>query len=158
MAQADEELPSRSADDPKPERIVVGVDGSDLSVQALRWALRYARRTGASIKAVIAWHFPTVYAPVPVDWDPEVSARTVLEETLTSVKDEVEGLDISLEVVPGWPAAVLVDATEGADLLVLGAKGHSPLARILIGSTSIHCVSHAHCSVVVVREQMPAKA
>lgn len=135
----------------EPQRIVVGVDGSDLSIRALRWALQYAEKFGGQVKAVIAWHFPAAYGATPINWDPELSAQTVLKESLDAASDVGAGVPIEAVVVSGWPANVLTDEAEGADLLVLGAKGHSPLARALLGSTSIHCISHARCSVMVVR-------
>jgi nucleotide-binding universal stress UspA family protein len=97
-------------------RIVAGVDGSPSSMSALRWAIRQAGLTGATVDAMIA---------VPV------RAR----------------------VVQGDPAQVLLDACDGADLLVVGSRGHAGFTEALLGSVSQHCVHHAHCPVVVIRGQ-----
>jgi nucleotide-binding universal stress UspA family protein len=69
----------------------------------------------------------------------------------------VDGLEPGVVVLPqvgeGYPAEVLLDAAKGADLLVLGNRGHSGFTSALLGSVSLHCVTHAHCPVLVVREE-----
>jgi nucleotide-binding universal stress UspA family protein len=61
-------------------------------------------------------------------------------------------------VVEGHAAPVLVEASTGADLLALGTRGHGAAAGILLGSVSEHCVTHAHCPVLVIGERPPARA
>jgi nucleotide-binding universal stress UspA family protein len=137
------------------KRIVVGIDGSAPSKAALRWALRQAKFTGASVDAVIAWHNPTALG-VP-GMPPfaqgaigiEDDARKILTETL----NEVAGLDPDVQVHPevgqGRAAEVLVHAAKGADMLVVGSRGHGAFTSTMVGSVSLNCVLHAHCPVMV---------
>ena len=133
--------------------IVVGVDGSPSSREALRWALRYARSTGAEIRAVMAWDLPTTYgyAPSYEDFDWAEAAREALEKTVEQTMDPDSSVKLSTELVPGHAGNALVGASQDADLLVVGSRGHSAVAEMLLGSVSHHCVQHAACPVVVVR-------
>ena len=130
--------------------IVAGVDGSDESRQALRWALRQAELTGVALHVVAAWPTPATYGyPEPyLDTDIEEGVRANLKRIL----DELPATDvpISSAVINGRPAAVLVDAASDADLLVVGSRGRGAFAGLLLGSVSAHCVSHARCPVTVV--------
>ena len=131
-------------------RIVVGVDGSAASRDALRWAQWQAELTGAPLEVVTAWSYPTSYGfPVIADVDWEQGARTVLDEAV----DEALGpqADVTRRVVEGHAARVLVEAADGADLLVVGSRGHGGFTGMLLGSVSEHVVTHASCPVVVVR-------
>ena len=133
-------------------RIVVGVDGSVSSKAALAWAIRQAKLTGAVVEAVIAWHQPGTYGcPTPaVDYnDYEKLATKVVTDTIAEVAGPTE---IRPQVVEGNPAAVLVAASAGADLLVVGSRGHGGLVEALLGSVSQHCVHHAICPVVIIRD------
>ena len=131
--------------------VVVGVDGSDCSTAAVRWAEAYADVTGASLVLVTAWHLPTSYgAPVGyVGFDPEEDARKLVEATAAEV--HLPAQRVTSRVVPGPAGDALIRAAENADLLVVGTRGHGTLAGALIGSTSSYCVHHAGCPVVVVR-------
>lgn len=136
-------------------RIVVGVDGSEASQAALRWAARQAQLTGERLVVVAAWEYPTSFgwAPAyPSDWDPEGDARKALAEVVDQVLG-AERPEVDLEVAEGHPAPILVEASQDADLLVVGSRGHGAFAGMLLGSVSEHCVSHAHCPVVVVRQE-----
>lgn len=138
-------------------RVVVGVDGSTTSGQAVDWAAEQAQLTGASLVLVAAWHVSAAAygswgtAPIPpsVDLDLAKYAR----ETLDRVADEVEQrhpeLGVVRRVVEGPPALVLLDEAQGADLLVVGSRGHGAFRGMLLGSVSQHCVTHARCPVVV---------
>lgn len=149
------EQPSRG---PQP-RIVVGVDGSASSEQALRWALRQAELTGAAVEAVIAWHFhfisssnammPAVILAEATDF--RKIAEQVLADTVSRVTSGGGPVTVTQEVVEGSAAAVLIRQSAGADLLVVGSRGYGGLAEALLGSVSQHCVHHAACPVVVVR-------
>ncbi len=136
-----------------PGVVVVGVDGSDASKDALRWAVRYARLAGASVDAVLAWQLPATYgwAPVLAGVDLEGDARKALEETVDEVFGPDRPVALRTSVVQGSPAPVLLGAADGADLLVVGSRGHGAFAGMLLGSVSEHCVHHARCPVVVVR-------
>jgi nucleotide-binding universal stress UspA family protein len=137
--------------------IVVGVDGSELSKQALRWAVEEARRRDTVVRAIFAWE-----KPAPLGWDyvpPEVLAASNFEKgawkILDTSVDEVLGEDTSVVVervvTVGLPAQVLIDASRDAQLLVLGSRGHGGFSGLLVGSVSQECVHHASCPVVVVK-------
>jgi nucleotide-binding universal stress UspA family protein len=136
--------------------IVVGVDGSLHSEAALRWALGQARLTGARIEALCAWQYPVAfgfthaYVPDQGGLLPELSQET-LDKTIAAVTDENEPqVDLVRVVVQGHAAEMLLQAAQDADLLVLGSHGHGPLAGILLGSVTQHCVHHSRCPVVVI--------
>ncbi|MEV0084851.1 universal stress protein [Saccharopolyspora sp. NPDC050642] len=138
-------------------RIVVGVDGSPGSRAALRWALRYAAQCGGAVTAVLAWAPPayTEISPMPPVLSDEDSAARA-EWELRKAVDETSALlatsvPVRREVVRGHAARALLDEARGADLLVVGSRGHGGFAGALLGSVGQHCVSHAHCPVVVVR-------
>jgi nucleotide-binding universal stress UspA family protein len=137
------------------DRIVVGVDGSAPSVEALRWAVRQAELTHAAVEAVIAWEYPQFYgygwAPDNEEFDPEAIARTTLAETIGKAFDGAPPVEIGQRVGQGGAAKTLIDASEGASLLVVGNRGHGGFAGALLGSVAQHCISHATCPTVVIR-------
>ena len=137
--------------------VVVGVDGSQESIEALAWAARYATATGATITAVHAWHYPAA-GPVPAGRPPQPitdQVRATMQETLDKALTEVFGTatpdNADTKVAYGHPAMVLVNESQGADLLIVGNRGHGAFHGMMLGSVSIHCVSNATCPVVVVR-------
>ena len=133
--------------------VVVGVDGSECGQAALRWALGQARATGAELHAVTAWEVSTAYGYIPMygDVDLEGDARKQQDAALEQVSRLAEGVPVVRQVVRGHAAAALVDASEGADLLVVGSRGHGTFSSAMLGSVSQHCVHHATCPVVVIR-------
>ena len=141
-------------------RIVVGVDGSESSRGALRWAIRQAKLTGASVDAVTAWRYPAGYGwtPVASELDFEGEAKS----TLTQALAEVSGLNPEVPVRPlvaeGSAAEVLLRTAKGADLLVIGSRGHGGLTSALVGSVSLNCVLHARCPVLVLHDGHDAAA
>lgn len=135
-------------------RIVVGVDGSESSKKALRWAARQAALTGATLEAVTGWEYPAFYGWAPAI--PEsVDFAKLAESSLNEAIDEVFGAGrppgLVTRVVCRHPALALVEASEGADLLVVGCRGHRAFADALLGSVSTYCVHHARCPVTVIR-------
>lgn len=144
--------------DQQPEgRIVVGVDGSDASKDALRWAVRQAEMTGASLQAVITWHLPIaaygMAIPQLTGYDFAPAAKRTLEETIREVVGEHPAVKVAAVVLEGPPPPTLLETAAGADLLVVGSRGHGEFAGMLLGSVAQHCVSHAPCPVVVVRHR-----
>jgi nucleotide-binding universal stress UspA family protein len=146
-----------AADSTSEPRVVVGVDGSPESVEALRWAGRYAAATGATISAVHAWHYPAA-GPVPAGRPPQAvtdQVKAIMQKTLDEALTEAYGTTkpdkVSTKLAYGHPAMVLVDESASADLLVVGHRGHGAFHGMLLGSVSIHCVTTASCPVVVVR-------
>ena len=138
----------------REHRIVVGIDGSQSSVDALSWAAQQARLTGAVLEVVTTWQWPTSYGfgvIFPEGWDPSEDAKKALDEAIEPVGRAHPEVRIRPRIVEGHPAPVLVAASEGADLLVVGSRGHGEFAGMLIGSVSEHCVTNAHCPVLVLR-------
>ena len=134
--------------------IVVGVDGSDCSKDALRWAARQAEFTSAVVDAIMAWRFPAFYGWAPVDSE-DLDFPRFAEQALAHAVDEVFGPDhpdwLRSRVAEGHAAQVLVEASADADLLVVGSRGHGGFTGLLLGSVSTYCVHHARCPVTVVR-------
>lgn len=142
-------------------RIVVGVDGSAGSRTALEWALSQARSTGATVDVVGVWQVPTVNE-YSYRWPAEVfdhdTTAAITGKIVADVVAEAQGTSdplvlVETRAVQGHPAEVLTEAATGAQLLVVGNRGHGAFAGMLLGSVSQHCVQHATCPVVVV----PAK-
>lgn len=141
--------------------VLVGVDGSAESCQALRWAVRYASLAGAAVRAVIAWQPPIRYGyyGYPSGFSFGLSAQQLSDAaaaTLAATVGEVSGdkpaVVIDQQVVEGHPAEVLLEEARSAELLVIGPRGHGAFTGLLLGSVTIHCVHHAPCAVVVARE------
>lgn len=138
----------------KGSTVVVGVDGSEPSRQALHWAARHAAMAGAELKVVTTWEFPTTFGwapPYPDGFDPERDTENALRDTVRQVLGDNPEVPVHLVVREGHPAPVLIDEAGGADLLVVGSRGHGAFMGMVLGSVSEHCVSHAPCPVVVVR-------
>jgi nucleotide-binding universal stress UspA family protein len=138
------------------ELVVVGVDGSAESVAALRWAARYATATGARVRALLAWHYPGAAGGPPTGKAPEAihdQTDAEMHETLDAAiaKAGQEAAGVEKGTAYGHPAQVLIEASEEAGLLVVGRHGHGAFSGMLLGSVSIHCVTGAHCPVVVIR-------
>lgn len=138
-----------------PARIVVGVDGSSDSVEALQWAARFAASSGAEIDAVTSWQYPLNFGTVaiPGGWEPaedaaKVSARAIVEAFGTNPP-----AGLRVDVLEGHPAQVLIDSSKDAAMLVVGSRGHGGLVGLLLGSVSARCAERAHCPVVVMHSQ-----
>ena len=132
--------------------VVVGVDGSAASKRALRWAAEYGRATGAPVEALMAWDFSPSYGD-PVSIYEDVDFAKEAQQTLDLAICDVFGEQspVSGRVAQGHPAVLLVAASEQAQLLVVGSRGHGAFTGMLLGSVSNHCLHHAHCPVVVFR-------
>lgn len=137
--------------------IVVGVDGSEGSKVALRWALVEARLRQTSVEAVSAWSFPSarMYAWAP-PFDQETldsfraMAEQVLAETVSEVAGESAGVEIKRTAIEGSAGSVLVERAKGAELLVVGSRGLGGFKELLLGSIGHQCAHHAPCPVVIV--------
>lgn len=137
-------------------RIVVGVDGSEPSKAALRWAADQAELMDGVVDAIFAWEFPTSWYGLvpPTDTKPadyQEQARKLLDGVIDEVLGPKQPVEIRPRSAQGHPAAVLLNAAAGARLLVVGNRGHGGFAEALLGSIGQHCVQHAPCPVVVVR-------
>jgi nucleotide-binding universal stress UspA family protein len=142
-------------------RIVVGVDGSPGSRAALDHALRDAVRRDASVEVVAAFTPPEFW--MPLAGPPKISLDDIREgihrsaaETVRAVTGQLEGVlpqmpPVTITAVTGSAVEALVDAAKGAELLVVGSRGHGGFSSMLLGSVSLQCVLHAPCPVTVVR-------
>jgi len=141
-------------------RIVVGVDGSEHSKEAMRWALRQAALIGSSVDAIMAWQYPAApgkYAwAIPPMAEIEESAGKQLDDLLAAVVDPAGTVRVTPRVEEGNAAQVLLDAAAGAELLVVGSHGHGGFAGAALGSVSLHCSHHSPCPLVIVRGQWAA--
>jgi nucleotide-binding universal stress UspA family protein len=134
--------------------IVVGVDGSEHSDEAVRWAVREAHLRGVPLDLVTAWEAPALpTGELPVDEGVDFSGATHAE--LRRAAELVRACDatvrFSTHATHGHPTHVLVNRAAEAELLVLGALGHSKVVGLLLGSVSTHLAMHARCPVVMVR-------
>ncbi len=139
-------------------KIVVGVDGSPPSRAALRWAVRQAVLTDGRVDAIMAWQAPVVpygYAWVPISVDEadhlEQDTRKALDAAISEEVGPADRHRVTARVINGHPAEVLLEACAGADLLVVGSRGHGAFAEALLGSVGQYCVHHAHCPVLIIR-------
>ena len=133
-------------------KIVVGVDGSDASRAAVRWAADEARLRGVALTAVEAWEFsPLIFAAdVPVALD-ELRA-SVVEHLRATVADEVgDGLDVNELVIEKAPVPALLGECDPDDILVVGSRGRGGFAGLLLGSVSQQLAQHSTCPVVIIR-------
>jgi nucleotide-binding universal stress UspA family protein len=134
---------------------VVGVDGSSAAEPALRWAAIEAVDRGDSLEVVHAWRVPVSgypYGGMYTDSQPfEREGHDVLDRAVASLAEfDACGLEVRTVLVEEDAATGLLRVSEGADLLVVGSRGHGGFVGLLMGSVSQHCVSHAPCSVAVI--------
>jgi nucleotide-binding universal stress UspA family protein len=138
--------------------IVVGVDHSPGAKAALEFAHEEARLRGATIHAVHAWQYGYIGTIGPEGRLPPVGADigevhnaavAALEGSVREALPEPD-VEIELQAIQGVPAAVLVEASRDADLLVVGSRGHGGFVGLLLGSVSQQCAHHAECPVVIV--------
>ena len=134
--------------------IVVGVDGSDASRDAVGWALGQAVLTESSLRAVASWRWPNYLTRIPPGVDPAADTAQTLDETVDAALAATEGVqqvEISRRVVEGPAGPALLTQAEDAQLLVVGARGRAAFPGMLLGSVAEYCVRHGNCPVVVVR-------
>ena len=139
-----------------PQRYVVGVDGSESSLAALRWAVDEARaHGGGNVRAVQVWGLASSLAAEYVLPDLNTiqeEARVRLANTMKTIGD-TSPVEVHAELREGQPAAVLCELSRDADLVVVGSRGHGGFGALLLGSVCAQVVRHAKCSVFVVRPQ-----
>ena len=135
---------------PASSCVVVGVDGSEPSQQALRWAATIADALGAHIDAVAAWQYSIPFGWTMPNWDPRADMDKVLKKTVDVAFDGRRPTDMNLVVCEGNPAHVLLEHSAGARMLVVGSRGHGGFAGLLLGSVSAVVAEHATCPVLVI--------
>jgi nucleotide-binding universal stress UspA family protein len=132
--------------------IVVGVDGSDASVEALKRAQGLAGQLGAQVVALACWDYPPVYdgyVAMGIN-DFDVRAGEILNDAVAKAFGPETPPNVEARLVQGRPRHTLIDASRTADMLVVGRRGHGGFGGLLLGSVSSACVAHAHCPVLVV--------
>lgn len=139
--------------------VVVGLDGSRASAEALTWARDFARVTHRRTRVLHAWRddAATIYTPVAeLRHEQELAARAAAESWLVAVPPDVSA-PWNLEVVEGsaGPKLVAAAAQEDDCVLVVGTHEHRGLGRVLHGSISHFVLSHADCPVVAVPPPRP---
>ncbi|GAB4098343.1 universal stress protein [Sinomonas halotolerans] len=134
------------------KRILVGVDGSEASVEALRHAQHLATAVGAELDAVTCWEFPPIYEGfVEMEaGDFEKRARELLEESVAKAFGATVPENVVQHLLYGPPRQALIDASRKATMLVVGRRGHGGFPGLALGSVSSACVAHAECPVLVV--------
>ena len=140
--------------------IVVGVDSSDGAKAALRFALEEAKLRGARLRAVHAWHYPSIGVPAieasgqplfGVEFaDLQRGAEASFQAALREAIPDPGEVDVEHRVVEGSAAAALVEESRGADLLVVGSRGLGGFRGLLLGSVGQQLAHHAACPVVIV--------
>jgi nucleotide-binding universal stress UspA family protein len=141
------------------ETIVVGVDGSAGGRAALEFAAREATLREARLRVVCAWEIPPgVYAG---GFAPGLDQQTldgfrqgaerIAQEAVAAAKKLQPTIESEGVAIQGQPAEVLLEEAQGADLIVVGNRGHGGFASLLLGSVSHQVVQHARCPVTVVR-------
>jgi nucleotide-binding universal stress UspA family protein len=138
--------------------VVVGHDGSGCAQEALQWAATLAERARWPLHVVRAWRIAT--APQPRTWEPgyvppitdyEKAVQADLEADVAAVLGAERARAAVCHVVHAQPVRALIEAAEGADVLVVGARGRGGFAGLLLGSVSDQVTHHAPCPVTVVR-------
>ena len=143
-------------------RWIVGIDGSDAAVDALRWAVSHGADRAADISAFGAFHVPTLMAAFTAKRGFGVDELGLAATAGHDVDIAIEsvagaGVDVQSVVIEGQAQHVLVDASVDADLLVIGRTGSGELRHHLLGSVSQYCVTHSHAPVAVVPTDAAAR-
>jgi len=148
------ETPQTPESEVSPARIVVGIDGSPASIDALEWAGRQASLTHSALEVIMTWDWPTTYGwalAFPSGYDPAEGVPELLAKAVADLRTKYPDIEVASRVVRGHPAPIMVEASKGADLVVVGSRGHGEFVGMLIGSVSEYCATNAHCPVLVHR-------
>ncbi|MCE7481826.1 universal stress protein [Microbacterium profundi] len=140
------------------ERIIVGVDGSQGSVEALTHAARLASALHAPLEAIMAWEYPAIlgaYYPL-MEWSPQREAEGILADAVDRAFQGTPPHRFTQTTLPGPSARVLIEQSAHASMLVVGSRGIGGFAGLLLGSASAACAAHAHCPVLIVHTPGPA--
>jgi nucleotide-binding universal stress UspA family protein len=136
--------------------IVVGIDGSESSKNALRWAASLSPTISEGIDVFVIWEYPTMLGwegGIPEWLKPDEDAKKILDATLKSVFGENLPKGLVGRIHEGHAASVLIEASKSAKMLVVGSRGHGGFAGLLLGSVSSACAERAACPVLVVHEK-----
>lgn len=141
-----------------PARIIVGVDGSDSSIEAIQHAASLAQLMGTPLEAITTWSYAIVLEPYyPINnWSPEEDAASTLATAVDRAFHGKPPMDIAQTVIQGPAAKVLIEESAHAAMLVLGSRGHGGFVGLLLGSVSAACAEHARCPVLIVHGSKPS--
>ncbi len=128
--------------------IIAGVDGSPQSLAAADWAAREAAHRGLPLHLVHAWITQPLYVPPDPD---EEAARALLDRAATAIATAHPEVPLTTELVPQVATTGLIDKAAGAELMVLGSRGHGPVVGFLLGSVGLPVIAHTERPVVLVR-------
>jgi nucleotide-binding universal stress UspA family protein len=131
--------------------IVVGVDGSDSSADAVRWAAAQAKLTGATLRAVASWRWPNYVTRIPPGVDLAADTAQTLHDVVVAALADYPDVAVSEHVIEGPAGPALLTQAQDATLLVVGAHGRAAFPGMLLGSVAEYCVRNGPCPVVVVR-------
>ena len=137
--------------------IVVGVDGSEQSVSARRWAAQEAKMRGSVLRVTAIFSgaiLSTGYEMATTDLsDYAAATNMMLGAAIDTVRDfgDLEGVEVTTEVLEGHAGELLISASKESDLLVVGSRGRGGFVGLLMGSVTTYVVNHSHGPVVVVR-------
>jgi nucleotide-binding universal stress UspA family protein len=144
------------------DRIVVGVDGSEGSRQALRWACEEAALRGAALEVIHTYELPQDVAHIASAGQAErlfEAAGEAARELVESMTVGIEDVDVRSHAIESThPAQTLVERSRGAAMLVVSSRGHGSFRSLLLGSVSQQCAHHAECPVVIIRSDQAQPA
>ncbi len=129
-------------------RVVVGIDGSPASERALDWAATEASRTGAILEGHASYGAGYIYISSE---EVQMALQRIVDQAGAHVADVAPGVTFKGVTHEGPAAKDLIEASEGADLLVVGSRGLGGFSGLLLGSVSQQCALHSHCPIVIVR-------
>ncbi len=139
-------------------RILVGVDGSESSIDAVHRAVELSAESDAPVVGITTWEYPIAldaYYPMVDDWSPRANADRVLAAAMQAAFPGSPPARFTGVVLEGPAARVLIEESKNAAMLVLGSRGHGGIAGLLLGSVSTACAEHAHCPVLIMHRPRP---
>lgn len=132
-------------------RIVVGVDGSASSVEALRYAATLSTALERPLEVVTTWVSPMAGSYYSRgDWPPEEDAKSLQRQAIIDAFGDTPPSGLTTRLIAGPAASTLIEESTTAAMLVLGSRGHGGFVGLLLGSVSATCAEHAHCPVLIV--------
>lgn len=144
---------------PGADAIVVGVDGSQPSIDALLYAVKLGDALDKHVEAVAIWHpavsMYDVYSPDP-GWSPDGEAHQTLEDAIAKAFGDMVPDRLSASTWKGRTAKALIEISADAEMLVIGSRGHGGFAGLMLGSVSSACAAHARCPVVITHHGKPS--
>ena len=135
--------------------VIAAVDGSESSIAALRTAAEYAATLQTELLIITCWKAPDFYTGT-ISGDAEIFRTEAAQQQEAAIEQAFPGgapVAATRRITHGRPAPALIAASEQAQLLVLGTRGHGEFAALILGSVSLECITHAHCPVLTVRAQ-----